>query len=171
MNIPQAVAANTSGVTSRTTESASVVGLYTAKTSRHGIHSTATSSACLPLRYTARENSARSPAGVAEIEAAPNTAQISATPRGQRRRHHNARQATEPQPTSTINCEVDNGPALSLRVGIKKNAPSAAARKHPAPSKTFSRAAPGPNAFGSSGSTGASSDCGGSCAAGNSRGP
>ena len=108
---------------------------------------------------------------MAEIEAAPNTAQTSATPRGQRRRHHSARQASDPQPTSTISCGVDNGPALSLSVGIRKSAPSAAARRHPAASTALSRPVRGPAAFGWAGSTGASSDCGASCSAGNLRGP
>ena len=71
-------------------------GCRSAKTRADGTHSAAASRTGRRLRCTASEDSASSPAAVAEIENAPNRTQTSATPSGQRRRHHSERQAKRP---------------------------------------------------------------------------
>ena len=78
---------------------------------------------------------------MAEIETAPSRRQTSATPSGQRRRHHSARQASDPQATSTTICVVDNGSALSCSAGLRNSAPSDGGEEHPAASTALSRPA------------------------------
>src|SRR5665647_1734384 len=105
-----------------------------AKAREDGTHSAATSTTGRVGRYTARENRARSPGGVAEIETVPSRRQASATPSGQRRRHHSKRQASAPQETSMTTCVVDSGTTVSWSAGLRKSAPTAAPTKHQAAS-------------------------------------
>ena len=59
-------------------------------TTADGTNSAATSRAGRTWRCTASEDSASRPATVPDVENAPNRTQTSATPNGQRRRHHSA---------------------------------------------------------------------------------
>jgi hypothetical protein len=96
-------------VVTRPTETGSVVGLYIAKTSTDGIQTATRANAQRAGRYTAKEHSARNPAGVAEIENIPNRMQASATPRGRRRRHHSDKTASVPQAMSTMTWDMGSG--------------------------------------------------------------
>src|SRR5664279_3979406 len=125
-----------------------------------GIHSATTSRACRTGRCTARENSAISPAGVAEIDSVPSTRQATATPNAHRRRHHNKTQAKVTLATSTTIRVVDNGTTSPCRAGLKKSASSAAAVKQPAASTTRPRPVCGPVELGRVGSLDPGSDAG-----------
>ncbi len=86
--MPHAVAAAASAVVGSSTDQVSVRPSQIEHTTADGTNSAATSRAGRTWRCTASEDSASRPATVPNVENAPNRTQTSATPNGQRRRHH-----------------------------------------------------------------------------------
>jgi hypothetical protein len=94
---------------------------------------------------------------VAEIEKIPSTTPASATPNGQRRRHHSERQASAPQAKSTTICHGGYGAPPSCS-DAPRAAPNPTASRNATTSTTQSRPVRGPIVSGSVASTGAGLD-------------
>ena len=73
-------------------------------TTAAGTYKAAASRAGRTWRCTASEASASRPATEPKVVKAPNRTHTSATPNGQRRRHHSERQQTAPNATSVATC-------------------------------------------------------------------
>ena len=147
-------------------------GCRAAKTSTDGIHSAVTTQRRPGRAVHGQGGQREQPSGGRRARDRPEQqAQTSATPSGQRRRHHSDRQASDPQPTSTTTVAASTRVGLSCSCGLRNSAPSAAARTHTAASRAMSRLVRGPTACGRTGSTGARSDVGTSRSAENLRGP
>src|SRR5687767_10350806 len=109
MNMPHPVAANANGITSATTDTGPVVGLYAAYSRTDGTHSTVTKSAGRAGRCTANDDRASRPAGVDELDTVPSSRQATATATGNCLRPHRHRQARAPAPTSMLTAVADHG--------------------------------------------------------------
>src|SRR5664279_865914 len=104
MNMPHAVAAAASAAVGRITDQVLVRPSQIEHTTADGTNSAATSRAGRTWRCTASDDSANRPATVPNDENAPNRTQTSATPNGQRRRHHSEMQQSDPNTTSVATC-------------------------------------------------------------------
>src|SRR5438128_81292 len=92
----------------------------------------------------ASEASASTPATVPEVENVPNRTQMSATPNGQRRRHHSERQHRNPNTASRATCADVKELAVSFTAVRRTKAPRAVAMTKPTTSTDQSRAVLGP---------------------------
>src|SRR5215213_4099796 len=111
--MPHAVAAAASAVVGNSTDQVLVRPSQIEHTTAEGTNSAATSRAGRTGRWTASEDSANRPATVPDVENAPNRTHTSATPNGQRRRHHRDRQQTAPNAASVATCPEVNRLAVS----------------------------------------------------------
>src|SRR5918911_4085481 len=98
--MPHAVAAAASAAVGSITDQVLVRPSQIEHTTADGTNSAATSKAGRKWRWTASEDSASSSATVPDVENAPRRTQTSATPNGQRRRHHRERQLSAPNAMS-----------------------------------------------------------------------
>src|SRR3954453_15338761 len=98
--MPHAVAAAASATVGSITDQVLVRPSQIEHTTADGTNSAATSRAGLTWRCTASEDSANRPATVPNVENVPNRTQTSATPNGQRCRHHSEMQQRAPNAAS-----------------------------------------------------------------------
>src|SRR3954452_2005628 len=140
MNMPHPVAAAASAAVGSITDHVLVRPSQIEHTTAHGTNSAATSRAGRTWRWTASEDSASRPATVPNVENAPNRTQTSATPNGQRRRHHRERQQRAPNAASVATCPEVIRLAVSSTVTLRMKAPSAAAMTNAPASTDQSRA-------------------------------
>src|SRR3954462_3474285 len=98
--MPHAVAAAESAIVGSITDQVSVRPSQIEHTTADGTNRAATSRAGLTWRCTASEDSANRPATMPNDENAPNRTQSSATPNGERRRHHSEMQQKSPNAAS-----------------------------------------------------------------------
>src|SRR5215211_6108911 len=138
--MPHAVAAAASAVVGSITDQVLVRPSQIEHTTADGTNSAATSRAGRTWRWTASEDSASRPATVPDAENAPNRTQTSATPNGQRRRHHSERQQTAPNTASVASCPEVIRLAVSPTVTLRMTTPRAAAMTNALASTYQSRA-------------------------------
>src|SRR3982751_951609 len=138
--MPHPVAAAASAVVGSSTDQVLGRPSQIEHSTADGTNSAATSRAGRTWRWTASEDSASRPATVPNDENAPNRTQTSATPNGQRRRHHSDRQQTAPNATSGATCPEVIRLAASSTVTLRMRAPRAAAMTKAAASTDQSRA-------------------------------
>src|ERR687883_402672 len=100
--MPHAVAAAASAAVGSITDQVLVRPSQIEHTTADGTNSAATSRAGRKWRWTASEDSASRSATLPDVENAPSRTQTSATPNGQRRRHHRERQLSAPKATSMV---------------------------------------------------------------------
>src|SRR2546430_2485272 len=98
--MPHAVAAAASAIVGSITDQVLVRPSQIEHTTADGTNRAATSRAGRTWRCTASEDSANRPATVPNVGNAPNRTQTSATPNGQRRRHHSEMQQRAPNAAS-----------------------------------------------------------------------
>src|SRR3954470_23648554 len=162
--MPHAVAAAASATVGSITDQVLVRPSQIEHTTADGTNSAATSRAGLTWRCTASEDSANRPATVPNVENAPNRTQTSATPNGQRRRHHSEMQQRAPSATSVATRPEVIRLAASSTVTRRMRAPSAAAMTKAPASTDQSRAVLGATSSGCAASLGASIAAGAVCA-------
>src|SRR4051812_7304318 len=138
--MPHAVAAAASAIVGSITDQVSVRPSQMEHTTAQGTNRTATKRAGRTWRCTASEDSANSPATVPDVENAPNRTHTSATPNGQRRRHHSEMQQRAPNATSMATCPEVIRLAASSTVTLRMKAPRAAAMTNAPASTDQSRA-------------------------------
>src|SRR5215211_7611704 len=138
--MPHAVAAAASAAVGSSTDHVSVRPSHIEHATAEGTNSAATTKAGRTWRWTASEDKASRPATVPNVEKAPNRTQISATPNGQRRRHHSERQQRAPNAASVATCPEVIRLAVSSTVTLRMRAPRAAARTNALASTYQSRA-------------------------------
>src|SRR5215210_3941646 len=150
--MPHAVAAAASAVVGSITDQVLVRPSQIEHTTADGTNSAATSRAGRTWRWTASEDSASRPATLPDVDKVPNRTQTSATPNGQRRRHHRERQQSAPNAASAATCPEVIRLAVSSTVTLRMRAPRATAMTN-APASTYqSRALLGPTVSGWAGS-------------------
>src|SRR3954453_5330010 len=141
--MPHAVAAAASAIVGSITDQVLVRPSQIEHTTADGTNRAATTRAGGEWRCTASEDSANRPATVPNVENVPNRTQTSATPNGQRRRHHSEMQqiapnAPPPRPQSENHKTPPSGAwvpprpevirlAASSTVTLRMRAPRAAA--------------------------------------------
>src|SRR3954462_11064647 len=121
--MPHAVAAAESANVGRITDQVSVRPSQIEHTTADGTNRAATSRAGRTWRCTASEDSANRPATVPDVENAPNRTQTSATPNGQRRRHHSEMQQRAPNAASVTTCPEVIRLAASSTMTLRMSAP------------------------------------------------
>src|SRR3954451_16966378 len=154
--MPQAVAAAASGNSGSITDQVSVRPSQIEHTTADGTNSAAASRAGRTWRWTASEDGASRPGAVPNVENARNRTQTSATPIGQRRRHHSEMQQRAPNATSVATCPEVIRLAGSSRVTLRIRAPRAAAMTNAPASTDQSRAVLGATLSGRAESLGVS---------------
>src|SRR5829696_8817343 len=154
--MPHAVAAAASAVVGSITDQVSVRPSHIEHTTADGTNSAATTKAGRAWRWTASEDSASRPATVPDVENAPNRTHTSATPNGQRRRHHSERQQRAPNAASVTTRPEVIRLAVSSTATLRMTAPKAAAMTNAPASTDQSRAVLGPSVSGWAGSLGPS---------------
>src|SRR6188768_1902169 len=154
--MPHAVAAAASAAVGSITDQVLVRPSQIEHTTADGTNSAAMSRAGRTWRWTASEDSASRPATVPNVENAPNRTQTSATPNGQRRRHHSEMQQRAPNAASVATCPEVIRLAVSSTVTLRMRAPRAAATTNAPASTDQSRAVLGPTLSGWAGSLGPS---------------
>src|SRR6187455_1016458 len=102
--MPNAVAAAASAAVGSITDQVLVRPSQTEHTTADGTNRAAMRRAGRTWRWTASEDNASRPATVPAVENVPNRTQTSATPNGQRRRHHRDRQQIAPNARSVATC-------------------------------------------------------------------
>src|SRR5688572_9616718 len=142
--MPHAVAAAASAVVGSITDQVLVRPSQIQHTTADGTNSAATSRAGRTWRWTASEDSASRPATVPNVENAPNRTQTSATPNGQRRRHHRERQQRAPNATSIATWPEVIPVAVSSIATLRMKAPRPTAMTNAPASMDQSRAVLGP---------------------------
>jgi len=138
--MPHAVAAAASAIVGSITDQVLVRPSHMEHTTADGTNSAAMSMAGRTWRCTASEESASRPATVPDVENAPSRTHTSATPNGQRRRHHRERQLRAPNVASVATCPEDIRVAMSSTVTLRMRAPRAAAMTKAPASTDQSRA-------------------------------
>src|SRR4051794_16073626 len=138
--MPHPVAAAASAAVGSFTDQVSVRPSQIEHTTADGTNSAATSRAGRTWRCTASEDSANRPATVPNVENAPNRTQASATPKGQRRRHHSEMQQRAPNATSVATRPEVIRLAASSTVTLRMRAPRVAAMTKAPASTDQSRA-------------------------------
>ena len=154
--MPQATAAAASAVVGSSTDQVSARPSQIEHTTADGTNRAATVRAGRTWRCTASEDSANRPATVPDVENAPNRTQTSATPTGQRRRHHSEMQQSAPNAMSMATCPEVIWLATSSTVTPRMSAPTAAAMTKAAASTDQSRTVLGATSSGWAGTPGAS---------------
>src|SRR5215210_3296089 len=152
--MPHPVAAAASAAVGSITDQVLVRPSQIEHTTAAGTNNAATSRAGRTWRWTANEDSASRPATVPNVENAPNRTQTSATPNGQRRRHHSERQLRAPNAASVATCPEVIRLAVSSTATLRMRAPRAAAMTNAPASTDQSRAVLGPPVSGWAGSLG-----------------
>src|SRR5215210_629003 len=142
--MPHPVAAAASAAVGSITDQVSVRPSQIEHTTADGTNSAATIKAGRTWRWTASDDSASRPATVPNVENAPNRTQSSATPNGQRRRHHRERQQRAPNATSVATCPEVIPLAVSSTVTLRMKAPRPTAMTNAPASTDQSRAVLGP---------------------------
>src|SRR5664279_2616811 len=142
--MPHAVAAAANAVVGSITDQVLVRPSQIEHTTADGTNRAATSSAGRTWRWIANEDSASRPATVPNVENAPNRTQTSATPNGQRRRHHSERQQRAPNAASVATCPEVIRLAVSATATLRMRAPRAAATTNAPASTDQSRVVLGP---------------------------
>src|SRR3954452_9880743 len=142
--MPHAVAAAASAIVGSITDQVSVRPSQMEHTTADGTNKAATSRAGRTERCTASEDSANRPATVPDDENAPNRTQASATPNGQRRRHHRDKQQRDPSVASVATCAEVIELAASSTVTLRRTAPKATAMTKAPASTDQSRTVLGP---------------------------
>jgi hypothetical protein len=138
--MPHAVAAAASAAVGSITDQVLVRPSQIEHTTADGTNSAATSRAGRTWRCTASEDSASRPATVLNVENAPNRTQTSATPNGQRRRHHSEMQQRAPNAASVATRPEVIRLAASSTETLRMRAPRAAAMTKAPASTDQSRA-------------------------------
>ena len=146
--MPHAVAAAASASVGSITDQVLVRPSQIEHTTADGTNSAATSRAGRTWRWTASEDSANRPATVPDVENAPSRTHTSATPNGQRRRHHSETQQRAPSAVSVATCPEVIGLAVTSPVTLRMRAPRAAATTNAPASKDQSRAVLGATSSG-----------------------
>src|SRR5438874_2710316 len=154
--MPHPVAAAASAIVGSITDQVLVRPSQIEHTTAEGTNRAATGRAGRTWRCTAREDSAIRPATVPNVENVPNRTQTSATPNGQRRRHHSEMQQRAPNAASVATRPEVIRLAASSTVTLRMRAPRAAAMTKAPASTDQSRAVLGATLSGWAESLGAS---------------
>ena len=149
--MPHAVAAEASANVGRITDQVLLRPSQIEHTTADGTNSTETNTAGRMGRCTASDDRANSPATVPNVENAPNSTHASATPNGQRRRHHSEMQHSAPTAASVATRPEVIRLAVSSTARRSRSAPSATAMTKAPASTVQSRAVLGATACSSSG--------------------